>query len=44
MLSLEAGMIDKFIADTDCSMEIALAWAVNYAKNSLHCCFHNCKL
>ena len=25
----------KIIADTDCSLEIALAWAVN-AKNSLH--------
>ena len=28
-------MVHKIIADTDCSLEIALAWAVN-AKNSLH--------
>ena len=28
-------MVDKIIADIDCSLEIALAWAVN-AKNSLH--------
>ena len=28
-------MVDKIMADTDCSLEIALAWAVN-AKNSLH--------
>ena len=28
-------MVDKIIADTDCSLEIALAWAVN-ATNSLH--------
>ena len=33
-------MVDKIIADTDCSLEIALAWAVN-AKNSLHS-VHGC--